>query len=60
MFMYLCVRDIDFASISDFDIRFWNCSDSVVFWNGSDRVVFWNGSNSVVFLDFHFILSYTN
>ena len=31
MFMYLCVRDIDFASISDFDIRFWNCSDSVVY-----------------------------
>jgi len=29
--MYLCVRVIDFDSFYDFDIRFWNCSDSVVF-----------------------------
>ena len=29
--MYLCVRGINFASFYDFDILFWNCSDSVVF-----------------------------
>jgi hypothetical protein len=29
--MYLCVRSIDFASFYDFDIWYWNCSDSVVF-----------------------------
>jgi hypothetical protein len=30
LFFYLCVNDIDFASFYDFDIWFWNCSDS--FW----------------------------
>ena len=29
--MYFCVSGIDFASFYDFDILFWNCSDSVVF-----------------------------
>ena len=29
--MYLCVRGIDSASFYDFDILFWNCSDSVEF-----------------------------
>ena len=29
--MYLCAMSIDFASFKDVDIRFWNCSDSVVF-----------------------------
>ena len=29
--MYLCVGGIDFASFYDFDILFWNRSDSVVF-----------------------------
>ena len=28
--MYLCVRDIEFASFYDFSIGFWNCSDSVI------------------------------
>jgi hypothetical protein len=46
---YFLIRDIDFASFYDFDIWFWNCSDSVVFWNCSDSVVFWNCSDSVVF-----------
>jgi hypothetical protein len=27
----VCVKGIDFTSFYDFDIRFWNCSDSVVF-----------------------------
>ena len=30
--MYMCVRGIDFASISMILVRFKNCSDSVVFW----------------------------
>ena len=29
--MYLCDRGIYFASFYDFDIGFWNCSDSVDF-----------------------------
>ena len=29
--MYLYVRGIHFDSFYDFDILFWNCSDSVVF-----------------------------
>ena len=29
--MHLCIRGIDFASFYDFDIWFWNCSDSVIF-----------------------------
>ena len=29
--MYLCAMDIDFASLYDFDILFWNCCDSVFF-----------------------------
>ena len=29
--LYLYVRSIDFPSFYDFDILFWNCSDSVVF-----------------------------
>jgi hypothetical protein len=29
--MYLCVKDIDFASFYDFDIWFYNFSDSVLF-----------------------------
>ena len=29
--MYLCVRGIDFASFYDFDIWFWNCSNSGIF-----------------------------
>ena len=29
--MYVCARDIDFASSYDLSIGFWNCSDSVVF-----------------------------
>ena len=28
---YFLIGDIDFASFYDFDIWFWNCSDSVVF-----------------------------
>jgi hypothetical protein len=27
----LCVRGIDFASFYDFDIWFWNCSNSGIF-----------------------------
>ena len=32
MYMYMCVRGIDFASsyFKDFSIGYWNCSDSVV------------------------------
>ena len=37
------------AAFYDFDIGFWNCSDSVVSWNCSDSVVFWNCSDSVAF-----------
>jgi hypothetical protein len=29
--MYLCVKGIDFDSLYDFGIWFWNCSDNVVF-----------------------------
>ena len=29
--MYFCAKGIDFASFYDFDIWFWNCSDSAVF-----------------------------
>ena len=29
--MFMRVNGIDFASFYDFDIVFWNCSDSVVF-----------------------------
>ena len=29
--MYLCVKGVDISSFYDFDIWFWNCSDSVVF-----------------------------
>ena len=28
--MYLCVKGIDFGSLYDLDILFWNCSESVV------------------------------
>jgi hypothetical protein len=49
--MYLCVRDIDFASFYAFDIWFLNCSESVVFLNCSDSVVFFNCSDSVVFFN---------
>ena len=41
--MYLCVRDIDFASFYDFSI-------------GSDSVVLWNCSDSVVFFTFIFVI----
>jgi hypothetical protein len=29
--MYLCAMDIDFASLYDFDILFWNCCHIVFF-----------------------------
>ena len=65
--MYLCISGIDFSSFYDFDIWFWNCSDSVIFfvflwfWNCSDSVVFffsrfWNCSDSVIFFVFYFII----
>jgi hypothetical protein len=34
-------RSCIYVRCTDFDIAFWNCSDSVVFWNCSDSVVFW-------------------
>jgi hypothetical protein len=30
LFFYLFVNGIDFASFYDFDIWFWNCSDSLI------------------------------
>ena len=29
--MYLCINGINFVSFYDFDILFWNCSDSVIY-----------------------------
>ena len=29
--MYFCLRGIDFTSLNEFAIGFWNCSDSLVF-----------------------------
>ena len=29
--MYLCIKGINFVSFYDFDILFWNCSDSVIY-----------------------------
>ena len=30
--MYLCDRSVDFVSLYEFDIWFWNSSDSMVLW----------------------------
>jgi hypothetical protein len=59
--MYMCVRRIDFATFHDFDIWFWNWSDSVVYFELIRQCgIFWidptvwyilNWSDSVVYFE---------
>ena len=51
LLFYLCVKGIDFASFYDFDIWYWNCSDSLIKKNHFIFIIIFNWNSRLAVND---------